>query len=317
MIQRFVQAKHYTRLAVFRTHSWFGQHWFKALCVVAVAALLLKKDISFQINLRSKATQGIEEKQPSEKHKKDKPASLSPIESQDKPLSQEKHVEASLAPLIAIAKPKADKAKEEGKPVLASLQTEKPKATKPVAAAVVKDNVANTFANLAFILNPTYATRKGIAPEIVEKHNAICRNYVKRFAPIAQEEMRKHGIPASVKLAQGLLESDAGDSRLAVSNNNHFGIKCFSKECKKGHCSNFTDDSHKDFFRIYNNAWESYRAHSKFLEAARYQPLKKLGAKNYKGWATGLKAAGYATDPRYAEKLVAIIDALELYKYDQ
>ena len=128
--------------------------------------------------------------------------------------------------------------------------------------------------------------------------------------------MNKYGIPASITLAQGLLESNVGESRLSTRNNNHFGMKCFSKSCGKGHCSNFTDDSHKDFFRKYGSAWESYRAHSKMLGGKRYRSLKKLGKKDYKNWAKGLKKAGYATDKRYAEKLINLIETLELYQYD-
>ena len=129
--------------------------------------------------------------------------------------------------------------------------------------------------------------------------------------------MEKYGIPASIILAQGLIETNAGESRLSVRNNNHFGMKCFSKKCRKGHCSNFTDDSHKDFFRKYKTAWESYRAHSHLLNAKRYRHLKKLGTKDYKGWAKGLRKAGYATDKRYAEKLINLIETLRLDKFDQ
>lgn len=140
--------------------------------------------------------------------------------------------------------------------------------------------------------------------------------YVARFKETAQREMKKYGIPASVTLAQGILESNAGESLLAVKNNNHFGIKCFSKSCRKGHCTNYTDDSHKDFFRKYNSAWESFRGHSHLLQAARYKPLYKLSPYDYKGWAKGLKAAGYATDKYYAEKLINLIEELNLHQYD-
>ncbi len=143
------------------------------------------------------------------------------------------------------------------------------------------------------------------------------QNYVKRFAEVARSEMRKFGIPASITLAQGLIESNAGDSRLSIENNNHFGMKCFSKTCRKGHCANFTDDSHKDFFRMYETAWESYRAHSIMLGGDRYKHLKKLKKSDYKAWAIGLQKAGYATDKRYAEKLVHIIEEMDLYQYDQ
>ena len=141
--------------------------------------------------------------------------------------------------------------------------------------------------------------------------------YIKRFANVAQAEMEKFGIPASIKLAQGLLESQSGKSPLAKNNNNHFGIKCFSKNCRKGHCRNFEDDSHKDFFRIYPSAWESYRAHSNLLsKESRYQALFKKQDRNYREWATGLAKAGYATDPEYAQKLIRIIESLRLYEYD-
>lgn len=141
-------------------------------------------------------------------------------------------------------------------------------------------------------------------------------DYVERFGKIARGEMEKFGIPASISLAQGLIESRAGLSKLAVNNNNHFGIKCFSRRCGKGHCTNFTDDTHKDFFRKFKSPWESWRAHSQLLASGRYAKLKKHG-RDYKKWAYGLKSAGYATDRTYAEKLIGIIERYELYKYDR
>jgi len=140
--------------------------------------------------------------------------------------------------------------------------------------------------------------------------------YVKRFAKVAQEEMEKFNIPASITLAQGLIETNAGQSHLATKNNNHFGIKCFSKKCKKGHCANFSDDSHKDFFRKYASSWESFRAHSKLLTYKRYKHLSKLPRSDYKGWAIGLKKAGYATDKNYHNKLIRLIETLHLDDYD-
>ncbi len=139
--------------------------------------------------------------------------------------------------------------------------------------------------------------------------------YVDRFAAVAVSEMKKYGIPASITLAQGVVETNSGASTLASKHNNHFGIKCFSKKCKKGHCVNFSDNTHKDFFVRYETAWTSYRAHSEFLTGKRYRHLHDLG-KDYKAWARGLKEAGYATDPRYPDKLIKVIEDLELYKYD-
>ena len=142
------------------------------------------------------------------------------------------------------------------------------------------------------------------------------RKYVYRFAPVATAEMRKYGIPASITLAQGLLESDAGGSTLARSANNHFGMKCFSKKCARGHCINHGDDTHKDFFVKYPNAWRSYRDHSERLKNnPRYSGL--FASTNYRNWAKGLVSAGYATDKKYAEKLIRIIETLGLQKYDQ
>ncbi|MGB3547215.1 MAG: glucosaminidase domain-containing protein [Saprospiraceae bacterium] len=141
--------------------------------------------------------------------------------------------------------------------------------------------------------------------------------YVRTYAPMAVKEMYQHGIPASVTLAQGLLESNVGKSRLATNNNNHFGIKCFSKSCKKGHCSNFSDDTHKDFFLVYKDAGHSYRDHSRLLQKDRYAGLFKLEPDDYRAWSHGLRKAGYATDPRYADKLIGLIEALELDRYDE
>lgn len=137
--------------------------------------------------------------------------------------------------------------------------------------------------------------------------------YIERWNRIAQAETKISGQPASVKLAQGLLESGRGNSRLARRSNNHFGIKCFSKSCGKGHCTNHNDDSHKDFFRKYISPWESWRAHSKFLTKKRYRHMKGWNAHD---WAHGLYAAGYATDKRYAQKLIGLIDRYDLSKFD-
>lgn len=165
-------------------------------------------------------------------------------------------------------------------------------------------------------LQPTFASNaekkkvwtKGIKDE-------IAKPYISRFLTTAQTEQQKYGIPTSITLAQGILESSCGQSRLATRNYNHFGIKCFRKDCPKGHCSNHSDDHHKDFFRIYKSAWQSYRDHSIFLNGKRYKHLQNYGT-DYKAWANGLKKAGYATDKNYAKKLIEIIERFELYKYD-
>lgn len=159
-------------------------------------------------------------------------------------------------------------------------------------------------------------TKNDAAPvSASELYDEQVKEYISRFSQIAQTEMEKFGIPASISLAQGLIESRAGTSKLAVNNNNHFGIKCFSRHCKKGHCSNFTDDTHKDFFRKFQNPWDSWREHSKLLSSGRYKRLQKCG-NNYRQWAYGLKTVGYATDRTYAEKLIGIIERYNLNRFD-
>lgn len=195
------------------------------------------------------------------------------------------------------------------------LKTKKKKENKPEVPKVPAN--ASNYSNLGFVLNPNYAKRNNVDPKIVAYKNQICMDYVKRFAPVAVTEMKKYGVPASITLAQGLLESNAGQSKLAINNKNHFGIKCFSTNCKKGHCSNHSDDSHKDFFRNYDSAWASFRAHSLFLQRNRYQHLLKLPKTDYKGWARGLSKAGYASDKKYAPKLIEIIENMDLDEYDK
>ncbi|MGK0389834.1 MAG: flagellum-specific peptidoglycan hydrolase FlgJ [Maribacter sp.] len=142
------------------------------------------------------------------------------------------------------------------------------------------------------------------------------KNYIINYHKLAIKEMQKNKIPASITLAQGLLETNGGLSKLATDNNNHFGIKCFSKKCKKGHCSNFNDDSHKDFFRKYNSKKESYKDHSILLKKDRYKKLFSFNKNDYKSWAFELKKAGYATDKKYPEKLIEIIEKYNLHLYD-
>lgn len=142
------------------------------------------------------------------------------------------------------------------------------------------------------------------------------KEYIRRFKDVALEESQHYGIPASIKMAQGILETNAGSSQLSRKNNNHFGVKCFSRTCKKGHCSNFGDDSHKDFFRKYDNAWESWRAHSKMIVSGKYKTLLKYG-NDYEKWAQGLKKLGYATAKHYDQTLIGLIEKYHLDELDK
>ena len=138
-------------------------------------------------------------------------------------------------------------------------------------------------------------------------------NYIDEYKDIAIEQQRRHGIPASITLAQGLLESQAGQSRLATAGNNHFGIKCTGWA---GDTIRHDDDELQECFRSYASAAESYNDHSLFLKRKRYEPLYALDITDYKGWAQTLKKCGYATDPKYPEKLINIIETYELFQYD-
>ncbi len=140
-------------------------------------------------------------------------------------------------------------------------------------------------------------------------------DYIEQYKKIAVEQMKKHGIPASITLAQGLLESGAGSSELAKKSNNHFGIKCGSTWF--GPTTTHFDDGRNECFRVYSTVSESYEDHSQFLKKERYSRLFRLSTTDYKGWARGLKACGYATSPTYADRLIAIIELYELNKLDR
>lgn len=140
--------------------------------------------------------------------------------------------------------------------------------------------------------------------------------YIEKYKDIAMEEMYYHKIPASITLGQGILESGHGTGRLAVKGNNHFCIKCHKDWT--GKTMRHDDDAPQECFRVYDNPEESYRDHSKFLmEGDRYAFLFELEITDYKGWAKGLKKAGYATAKRYAESLIMIIEDYNLTQYDQ
>ena len=149
-----------------------------------------------------------------------------------------------------------------------------------------------------------------------QTRNKQYEDYIKKYRELAVEEMKKYHIPASITLAQGLLESGAGQSTLARKSNNHFGIKCGSDW--RGKTVSHDDDARGECFRAYKHPKDSYEDHSKFLAGrSRYASLFKLKITDYKGWARGLKKAGYATNPRYADQLIGIIELYELHKYDE
>ena len=152
-----------------------------------------------------------------------------------------------------------------------------------------------------------------------EKDVKVYANNTERYIDFhkatAQNEMSLYGIPASITLAQGILESGSGNGRLSVEANNHFGIKCHDWTGKKIY---HDDDEKQECFRKYKDAKYSFRDHSLFLtERKRYSKLFKLKKEDYKGWAKGLKAAGYATDRKYPQKLISLIERYNLHEYDK
>ena len=144
--------------------------------------------------------------------------------------------------------------------------------------------------------------------------NQRFQDYFDTYKDVAIEQMLKYHIPASITLAQGVLESGAGRSELTRKANNHFGIKCHGWTGRKSY---HDDDELGECFRAYDNAYESYKDHSVFLTSSkRYSSLFQLKQTDYKGWAKGLKACGYATSPTYATRLIEIIELYKLYRYD-
>ena len=147
------------------------------------------------------------------------------------------------------------------------------------------------------------------------KWNSTYQAYIDNYKDIAIEQMLEHGIPASITLAQGLLESGAGRSSLTTQGNNHFGIKCHNDWT--GDRMYKDDDAKDDCFRVYRHARESYEDHSRFLKKPRYSVLFSYKRTDYKSWAYGLKSCGYATSPTYAQQLIGIIELYNLHQYDK
>jgi flagellum-specific peptidoglycan hydrolase FlgJ len=286
MLQRFIPLTFNKQQVLSQTSEWAKRNWIRMFGLVLIAYVLIHKDLNLQLNLNGAAPNAYQ-------------ASALPLG------------ESPMPRPIAMNTSYSQVEGKYGKPI-ESTPNRKQEKTIPTSLSQKSkdDNLANTYSNM------TYSFGKSESGKSKTSKRKKQEAYVNRFVEVAQKEMRKYGIPASITLAQGLIETNAGESRLAKQNNNHFGMKCFSKKCGKGHCANFTDDSHKDFFRKYKSSWESYRSHSQLLMGKRYRHLKKLGSENYRDWARGLKKAGYATDKRYAEKLINIIDELKLYRFD-
>jgi len=170
---------------------------------------------------------------------------------------------------------------------------------------------------MKFLLNILFVL-VSLVPSLAQlpDQNVSKEEYIEKFKDIAIEQMNLFGIPASITLSQGILESGNGQSLLATEANNHFGIKCHKEW--NGPTYHMDDDDPNECFRKYENPAESFKDHSLFLTTRpRYAFLFDLEISDYKSWANGLKTAGYATNPHYAELLIKNIEEFELYKYDK
>ena len=200
----------------------------------------------------------------------------------------------------------------------AVIQTTRPKNYKPpTKVEMVKPGDSNNpVVNLTDTIKTTEPKTEILeATTRVKVTTEMVLAYINLYKEIAKNNMVQYGIPASICLGQGILESGAGTGTLSAIANNHFGIKCHQDW--SGPSVKHDDDAAQECFRKYNQASESYNDHALFLKSRKwYQPLFKLEKDDYKGWAKGLKAAGYATDPKYPEKLIAIIERYHLDQYD-
>jgi flagellum-specific peptidoglycan hydrolase FlgJ len=206
--------------------------------------------------------------------------------------------------------------------VLASCSSSKPAiATTRKAAAVQKPRVASTKKQTPVKPVSKNYPSTNVTTEVIQSTSKtvvtsdLINNYVLQYKDIAMGNMQKYGIPASIILAQGILESGAGRGDLALEANNHFGIKCHNDWL--GESVRHDDDSSQECFRKYPEASESYRDHALFLVGKkRYAALFTYEKDDYKAWSKGLRAAGYATDPNYPDKLISYIERYNLHQYD-
>jgi flagellum-specific peptidoglycan hydrolase FlgJ len=195
------------------------------------------------------------------------------------------------------------------------IQTSRSGKYNPQPTVVIKKSEDNNNAITSSNSNNTSKTEILEATTRVKVTTEIVLAYISRYKDIAKNNMKQFGIPSSICLGQGILESGAGTGPLSSLANNHFGIKCHQDW--KGASVKYDDDSAQECFRKYDQAIESYNDHALFLKGRKwYDPLFKLDKADYKSWAKGLKAAGYATDPKYSEKLISIIERYHLDQYD-
>ena len=207
------------------------------------------------------------------------------------------------------------------KPVIVTSKSAPLKPKSEIVRTTKKPYTKSTVTPKSINSNQTKANDKSNESEVIVSTsrtrvtNDVIKDYIYQFKDIAMGNMRTYGIPASIILAQGILESGAGRGDLATRSNNHFGIKCHVGWA--GESVRHDDDSAQECFRKYDNPSESFKDHALFLTGrSRYSKLFTLSKGDYKAWARGLRAAGYATDPKYPDKLISYIDRYGLSEYD-
>jgi flagellum-specific peptidoglycan hydrolase FlgJ len=207
------------------------------------------------------------------------------------------------------------------KPVIVTTKKAPLKSKSEVVRTVKKTNPVSSNSTKPILSKPTRPEPKKNETETIVSTsrtvvtNDIVRVYISQYKDVAMGNMRNYGIPASIILAQGILESGAGRGDLALNANNHFGIKCH--EGWTGESVKHDDDSAQECFRKYDNPSQSFKDHALFLTGrSRYAKLFGFSKDDYKAWARGLRAAGYATDPKYPDKLISYIERYNLDQYD-
>jgi len=287
-----------------RIKNLVKQIWLRAAFFALIVLVLTQKEFSFQFTIGNGNTQ----------------QTASIVETPEQPQIPESTATPYATTVASNPNSEGKKwweiIREESKDIRSQMNLANAATAVGSALTEAQKKKAAQYSNLGFVLNPNYAKKHNIDPQIVAAKNKLCYDYITKYSVTAKEEADLFNIPVSITLAQALLESNVGKSSLAAKENNHFGIKC-RKKCIGCRCANYTDDSRYDMFRIFNSAWESFREHSKLLSNTRYKHLSKLKRTDYKNWANGLQAAGYATDKKYASKLIAIIEALKLDRFDK
>lgn len=271
--------------------TFFRKNWFNILLLSILMHMTLQKDIQFNLSLSSSTIFEESNYVTSEKL----------IRSKD---AQSSKSTFSFGNFLFDSK-KSENAEKKSK--------SRAKFEKLAGSSKSKETSHSSF--FSFVFYHDTSGKHPIDPSILNERRKLCNAYLNRFAPVAISEMKKFGIPASIKLAQALLESEAGQQPVTQETNNHFGVQCFTKHCTSNHCTQGTSEPGR--YRMYENAWLSFRDHSLLLGSNRYKHLHDLRKTNYQAWAKGLSEAGYSHKINYATELIQLIEYFHLDQWDE